>query len=636
MSTSVFSRLGRGLRWLWWLLDASRRTLLNLLLLALLVALLWALLRPAAPPLQPKTALLLNLAGPVKEQRSGSARDSALKQLRGEDDAQVQLRDVLAVLDAAAKDPAIAHALLLLDNFQGAGLATLRELAIGIDRFKAAGKPVYAWGSGYDQRSYFLASRATEVWLHPMGSVSVEGFGRYRTYYKDAFEKFGLQANLLRVGKFKNAAETYVANGPSAASLESEKYLYDALWADWTGSVETARKLPAGSIGKLIDSLPASLVAVGGDEARLVLQAKLVDSLKTRDEMRALMVERGAKDDVEKTFRQVSFGEYLSRIKPRTDGDAVGVVVAEGGITDGQAAGGGVGGLSTAQLIRKAREDDRIKAVVLRVNSPGGSAFGSELVRRELEITRAAGKPVVVSMGDVAASGGYWISTSADEIIADAASITGSIGVFAVLPNAQGALDKLGVHTGGYTTTWLGGAADPRRALDPRVAALVQAGIDNIYSRFTTLAAGARKTTPEKIDEVAQGRVWTGQQALERGLVDRIGGFREALAAAAKLGKLGDSPRVQYLDRSPGRLERLLSFLGVSADGVVARVMAQVVAVVAPGWLGADAAVAVSPLLAGLPPAVLRGVGADLGWLAEMAERRRPFDAVVHCLCTAP
>jgi protease-4 len=640
MSNSVVSSLGRAVRWLWWLLDASRRTLLNLLFLLLLGVLLWALLRPGLPALQPKTALVLNLAGPVTEQRAGSARDAALKQLQGQDDGQMQLRDLLAVLDAAAKDPNISHALLVLDDFRGGGLPTLRELAAAIDRFKAAGKSVVAWGSDFDQRSYFVASHANEIWLHPMGHVLPEGFGRYRTYYKDAFDRFGLQANLLRVGKFKSAAEPYIANAPSPETLEAEGLLYGALWADWTGSVEKARKLPAGHIDKLLAALPGSLSAVGGDAAKLAQDSKLVDALKTRDEMRALMIQRGAANDgdkAEKTFRQVSFGEYLGRIKPKRDGNAVGVIVAEGEISDGQAPSGRIGGQSTAALVRQAREDNRIKAVVLRVDSPGGSAFGSELVRRELELTRAAGKPVVVSMGDVAASGGYWITTAADEVIADPATITGSIGVFALLPNAQGALDKLGLHTGGTTTSWLTGAVDPRRALDPRMAELIQASIEHIYRNFTTLAATARKTTPEKINEVAQGRVWTGQQALERGLVDRVGSYGDALASAAKRAKLEPVDgvyRVTYLDREPGRLERLLGMLGVSSSSVMARVLSEVVVAVAPGLLAADPVG--QALLPGAPAAVLDGLRQDLGWMTEVADRRKPFAAVVHCLCTAP
>ena len=618
MPNPILSTAGRGLRGAWRWLDATRRALLNLLLLLLLGALLWALLRPGAPALQDKTALVLDISGTVVEQRSAvNLREQVLGQARGQDSEQTRLRDVLAVLDAAAKDDKISHALLMLDGFGGAGLPTLREVASAIERFKASGKPVYAWGSDFDQRQYFLAAHATEVWLHPMGSVLVEGFGRHRTYYKDLFDKVGISANVLRAGKFKNAAETYAANAPSAETLESEGALWGTLWGSYTAAVEKARKQPAGSVAAAIDSLPASLLAVQGNPARWALERKWVDALKTRDEMRALLTLKGAKDEENKTFRQVSMAGYLSRIKPRSGGDAVAVVVAQGNISDGRAGPGSIGGLSTAELIRKAREDEKIKAIVLRVDSPGGSAFGSELVRRELELTRKAGKPVVVSMGNLAASGGYWISMAADEIIADEASITGSIGVVGLLPTAQGAMDKLGIHTGGVTTTWLANAYDPKRALDPRFAQLVQGIVDSTYRDFTVLVATARKSTPEKIDALAQGRVWSGKDAHTRGLVDRLGSFGDAIASAAKLGKLGADPRIEYIEATPGRLQRVLERLGMTQSDVVLP------------QTGLRAALVGSGLL----PPVAQTLAQDLGWLADVAERHKPFATAVHCLC---
>ena len=350
----------------------------------------------------------------------------------------------------------------------------------------------------------------------------------------------------------------------------------------------------------------------------------LFRSLKTRDELRAMMIERGAKDDETKSFRQVSFDNYLARQKPKLTGDAVAVVVAEGTITDGNAPAGGVGGKSTSELIRKARDHDKVKAVVLRVNSPGGSAFGSELVRRELELTRAAGKPVVVSMGDVAASGGYWISMSSDEVIADAATVTGSIGVFAILPSVDKALDKVGVHADGATTTWLGNAGDPRRALDPRFGELIQASVGRIYTDFIGKAAAARKTTPEKIDEVAQGRVWTGTQARERGLIDRVGSFGDALKSAATKAKLAPDFRVTYMEREPGKFERVLDMLG---GGALVNAVTQMVG----EQVGAKMVNTGLPALAG--GAVAGQIQQDLGWLMEVADRRKPFSAVTHCLC---
>ncbi|HRD99100.1 MAG TPA: signal peptide peptidase SppA, partial [Rubrivivax sp.] len=612
MSTSILARLTRAFKGLWWFLDATRRGLLNLLLLVLLVALAWALLKPGAPALKPKTALVLDLAGPVVEQRTGSAREAALQQLQGAENDQTRLRDVLAVLDAAAKDPNISHALLMLDNFAGAGLPTLREIGAAIERLKAAGKPVYAWGSNFNQRQYYLAARASEIWLHPMGSVLVEGYGRYRNYYKDLFERVGVKAHVIRAGRYKNAGETYAAAGPSPETVESDAALYGSLWSVWTQDVEKARQQPAGSIAAAIESLPGGLAATGGDPARWALQHKWVDALKTRDEMRQLMISKGAPDegkDKDKTFQQVGMAGYLNRIKTQSRGDAVGVIVAQGSISDGRAGPGSIGGLSTAELVRKARHDDRIKALVLRVNSPGGSGFGSELVRRELELTRQAGKPVVVSMGDVAASGGYWISMAADQVIADPTTITGSIGVVGILPTAEGLVDKLDVRVAGAGTTWLVGAYDPRRAMDPRFEQLIQSVISHYYGQFTTLVAKARKSTPEKIDAIAQGRVWSGQQALERGLVDRLGGLSDAVAEAVRLGKLPADAPLRYIEAEPGRLQLWMERLGVQLPAVWQPPAALQHIAVAFGWGGAWPAAAAQ----------------DLAWLAEAADRSKPL-----------
>ena len=618
MATSRFASARTWFGRFWRLVDASRRAVFNLLFLAIVVIGVIAWLKSGPPPLAAKTALVLDLQGVVAEQKSGNLRQSALNGLRGDTGQKVQLRDVRDVLEAAAKDPKIERLVLILDDLEGAGTATMHEIAGSIDRFKATGKQVVAWGSSYDQRQYFIASHADEVLLHPLGMVYLEGYGRYRNYYKDALDRLGISVNLKRVGTYKSAAEPYIANEPSPASREADSALYGALWTDYTTGVEKARKLPAGSIARGIDELPQRFAAVGGDPAKLALTEKLVDGLKTRDELRALLMERGAKDDEGKTFRQISFGEYLATLRPKLTGDAVGVVIAEGEIVDGPAPAGVVGGRSTAALIRKARDDDRIKAIVLRVNSPGGSVFGSELVRRELEVTRAAGKPVVVSMGDLAASGGYWISTSADEVIADAGTVTGSIGVFGLLPTADKALDKLGVHVDGVTTTWLGGARDMRRPLDPRFGDLVQSSIDHIYADFTGKVAQARKTTPEKIDAVAQGRVWTGVQALERGLVDRLGSYGDALDAAATRAKLDKGYRVAYMERDPGKFARIVELLDASVVRIVGG--------------GLDARLGAL----GVPTQVAGDLARDFGGLLDLATARKPFSAVVHCLCEAP
>jgi protease-4 len=615
MSASHHGPVRRFFRALWRFVDASRRVVLNLVFLAILIAVVVALIKTGPAPIADKTALVLRLDGTISEQKTGTLRSSALEQVRGEAVQKILLRDVLAALDAAAADPKISSLVVVLDEMRPTGFSTLREIAAGVDRFKASGKKVVAWGSSYDQRQYYIAAHANELYLHPLGMVYIAGFGSLRNYYKDALDKLGVTVNVMRVGTFKSAVEPFIANAPSPASLEADSLLYSGLWQTYLDAVEKERKLPAGAIMRGIDEAPQRLAAVGGDAAKFALSEKLVDALKTRDELRALMIERGAKDEDEQTFRQISFDDYLAHVKPRLSGDAIGVVVAEGEIVDGMAPAGTVGGLSTANLIRKARDDKDVKALVLRVDSPGGSVFGSELVRRELELTRAAGKPVVVSMGNVAASGGYWISTASDEIVADAATITGSIGVFALLPSADQTLAKLGVHPAGIGTTWLRNADDPRLPLDPRLAQLVQTNVDHIYLDFTTKVAAARKTTPEKIDAVAQGRVWTGAQAKERGLVDTIGQFGDAVRSAAARAHLGDKPRVVYIEREPGKFAQLLNMLNARVSALVGATVDE--------HIGA----------LGVPPALLRDVGRDLGWVAEIVERKKPFAAVVHCLC---
>src|SRR5471032_73294 len=600
MSRSPFSYIRSGFAFCWRALDTGRRALLNLLFLLVLIIFLYAIFGGGAKPLSPKTTLVLNLKGQLVEHSNNNARDALLTSVRGgETHKMMQLRDVLSVLETAAKDPEITGAVLLTDEMEGGGQAMLREVAAGIDRFKASGKPVVAWGSSYDQRQYLLAAHASEVYLHPMGMVMIEGFGRYRNYYRDALDKLGVTVNLLRVGTYKSFGEPYIANGPSPAAVEAESYLNNALWGSYTGDIEKARKLPQGQVMKTINDLPAQVAAVNGDLAKVTLSAKLVDGLKTKDEVRDMMIKRGARDTEGKSFRQINFEDYLARVHTKFTGDAIGVIVAQGEISDGTAGPGAIGGDSTSKLIRAAREDDHIKAVVLRVDSPGGSAFASELIRRELELTRAAGKPVVVSMGNVAASGGYWISMSSDKVI-----------------------DKLGIHTAGQPTTWLGDAGNPLRPLDPRFGQVIQGSINHIYAEFTGRAAKARKTTPEKIDAVAQGRVWTGAQAKERGLVDTLGSYNDALKSAAKRAKLTDY-RVVYIEREASKFDRIIDMVGGSAAQAVAQ------AIGAQVKLGMTAST-------GLPPNAAAGIVNDLGWLSEITAAHKPFTAITHCLCESP
>lgn len=609
-------------RWLRPLFSTPWRAFLSLVVLIALAFLVTSWLLPSGVKVKEKTALVLDIKGRVVEQRSGGLREQLLSQSGAANEGQVALRDILAVIDAAAKDKNIARIVIATEDFGGAGLASLREIGGALTRFKASGKQIVAWGAGFDQRSYYLAAHADEIHIHPMGGVLLQGYRGYRNYYRSALDKLGISANVIRSGKYKNFAEPYFADGPSVETQESDKVLLDGLWKTYSTDVERLRRLPPGSIAKLIDDITATAKAANGDFARVALESKLVTAINTREDFRKIMIERGALDETSKSFRQVSFDAYLRKIKPGLGmaGDGIGVVVAQGPISDGIAPPGQIGGRSTAELIRKARDDSSIKAIVLRVNSPGGSAYGSELIRRELEITRAAGKPVVVSMGDVAASGGYWVSMAADEVIADEATITGSIGVIGMLPTGEKAMEKLSVSTAGYATTWLGSAMyDARRALDPRMAELVKIGIDRIYADFTSKAAAARKLSVAQVDEHAQGRVWTGAQAVERKLIDRTGSYRDALNAASARAKLPDGARVTYIERDRTPLEKLLERFGAEA----------LVSIGVPTFVFGSV---IDPIPQSLSKDLIR----DWAWLSSLTADGQtgvPFHALAHCMC---
>jgi protease-4 len=618
MIESCFATARRLLIRLYGLVDSTRKLTVNFLFLLIVAVVVFVLIKSRLPVLESKTALVINFSGQIGEQRKGTFRDLLLEQTQEDESKRVLLRDLLGVLDSAAKDPNIANVVLMLDDFEGAGLPTLREVAGALDRCKAAGKLVFAWSSHYDQRQYYLAAHATQIFMHPMGMVYLQGYGGLRNYYRAALDKLGVSATLIRVGTFKSAAEPFISNGPSAAAREAENYLYQGLWATYLGDVETARQLPSGALMTYINQSAQRLEEAQGDTAKIALSAKLVDAVKTRDELTKFLIERGAKDGNGDDYRQVSFDDYLRKVTPSSSNKSIGVVIAEGEIVDGDAPPGTVGGRSTADLIRQAREDDHINALVLRVNSPGGSVLGSELLRRELELTRAAGKPVIVSMGDVAASGGYWISMASDEVIADPATITGSIGVFALLPSVDKAMGKVGIHADGVSTTWLGNAADPRRPLDPRVKAMLQIEINHLYNNFTERVAQSRKTTPEKIDRVGQGRVWSGAQAKDRGLVDSLGGFNDAIKQAALRAKLPYGYGVVYFETEPGKLASLLDNFSSRAITLLTKQFnIHMAPANLPQWLGRD-------------------IQSDFGWLTEMGKPGKPFTVVAHCLCTAP
>lgn len=553
----------------WNLFNFTRRFVFGVIALFLLVGFI-AALRTGAPKLLDKTALVLDPKGAIVEQYTNDAAQRALSNIAGDKSRQTQLRDVITAIDAAAKDPRIARIVLKPDDIESAGLATAREIGAALDRFKATGKQVIAVSDGMSQGQYYLAAHANQILLHPdsMEGVLLTGFGAYRSYYKDALDWLGVDVHVFKVGTFKSYPEPYVRNDASPESKEADLFWMNDLWGDYLKDVAAARHQDPAKISALIAGYADAVKAAGGDMAKLALAAKLVDKLATPDEARQMLIAEGARD--RHSYRQIDFADYAALVEREHALDTrpqVAVVVAEGEILPGDQPQGTVGGVSTAKLLREARLDDAIKAVVLRVNSPGGDAFASELIRREVELTKAAHKPVIVSMGNVAASGGYWISMDGDQIFAEPTTITGSIGIFGIMMNIPNTLAKIGIHTDGVGTTPLADPIDPRRALDPNVGVALQAAIDNGYQRFIHKVAAARHKTPEQIDAIAQGRVWSGTQAKERGLVDKIGGLEDATAAAAQAANLGSDYRVTYVEKPLTLWERLA--MNMSNDALV-------------------------------------------------------------------
>ena len=528
---------------LWDAVNFSRRLVFNLLFLLVLALLLAAMLGGGKlAPLAERTTLVLAPQGRLVEQFSCDPLSRAFARATdGEDCREVRLRDLLRALESARTDKRIERVVLQLDEFQPGGFASARDVAAAIAAVKASGKQVVAFGDNFSQGQYLLAAQANEVYLDPMsqGGVMLEGLASYRQYYREGLQdKLGVDMHLFKVGTFKSAAEPYVLDAASPASKEASLFWMNDVWQRMLADLGKARGIAPAVLAAQVDALPSQVEAYRGDLAQMALKQKLVDGLKTREQVQDLLAERGAPDpDAEDGYRAVDLDTYLQHVDgalPQADmRPQVAVVVAEGEIAGGELPPGKVGGESTSALLRDARDDDSVKAVVLRVSSPGGEVFASEQIRREVAALKEAGKPVVVSMGDVAASGGYWISMNADRIYADPSTITGSIGIFGLFPTIDRTLGKIGVRTDGVSTAKYAGAFDVTRPLDPGVATTVQSVIDKGYRDFTGKVAQARKRSVEQIDEVARGRVWTGAQALERGLVDAQGGLDAAVADAA-------------------------------------------------------------------------------------------------------
>ncbi|MEG3193398.1 signal peptide peptidase SppA [Lysobacter sp. D1-1-M9] len=608
---------------LWDAMNFTRRLIFNLLffvLLLLVLAMLGA--GDRTRPLLERTTLVIAPDGALVEQFSSDPATRAINKALGSDTAEVQLRDLLRALDAAREDERIERVVLRLGHLGGGGMASRRELAAAVARLRESGKQVVAFGEGMTQDQYLIAAEADEIYLDPMGGLLLEGLGRYRQYYREGLEdKLGVDMHLFKVGEYKSAAEPFVLDAASPESKQADLFWMNDLWQRYLGDIAQARDVTPQQLAQGIAQLPERIAAVDGDLARYALQQQLVDGLMTREQVDDLLVERGmADEDAEGGFRQVGLDGYLGHIdraiKAADVRPQVAVVVAEGAITGGEQPPGSIGGVSTAALLRSARDDEDVSALVLRVDSPGGEVFASEQIRREVVALQEAGKPVVVSMGDLAASGGYWISMDADRIYADASTITGSIGIFGLFPTIPRALEKIGVSTDGVSTTEFAGAFDITRPLDPEVGQVIQSVIEKGYRDFTGKVAAAREQPIAQIEAVAQGRVWSGAQAHQHGLVDELGGLQVAIADAARRVDLEEGDyQLRYIEKQATPFERFFGGFAESRLGSA--------------WLG-ESALARSLLARALPQ-----TAQDLRFLEAAIEPTRgvPVKALAYCFC---
>lgn len=533
---------------------------LALLLLLLIFALIFTATRSSTPLTVPAgSALLLDLDGVIVDQAS---ERSTLEMIADSSDVmpEIQVRDVVAAIDRAREDKRIKSIVLQMDGFFGSGMANLQSIGTALKAFKAAGKPVYAYSSAYVDDSYYLGAHATEAWLNPLGAVLLTGPGGPGLYFKGALDKLGVEVNVFRVGTYKAAVEPFTRTESSPEAQAANQALVDTLWDVWTTDVQTAR--PAVRIDAITGNFNARVRAAGGDFGRQAVADGLVDKIGTYVDFGQAMAKRVGEGDDDRpgAYNQVDYRDYLratSPLRART-GDSVGVVYVAGEIIDGKAGRGTAGGDTLAQLIAEATADESIKALVVRVDSPGGSVTASEKIRQALVDAKADGLPVVASFGTVAASGGYWIATAADEIYAEPSTITGSIGVFAMIPSFERTLAKIGVGADGVKSTPYSGEPDVLQGLSPEVEGLLQTSVEDIYRRFTGLVAKARNLPVARVDQIGQGRVWAGGTAHQLRLVDHLGGLDQAIAAAAKRAGLPENARAVAVEVRPSLPFQLL------------------------------------------------------------------------------
>ncbi|EJN4895840.1 signal peptide peptidase SppA [Salmonella enterica] len=560
-------------KWTWRVLNFVREMVLNLffIFLVLVGVGIWMQIGNGSNSEQTaRGALLLDISGVIVDKPSTNHRLGALgRQLFGASSDRLQensLFDIVNAIRQAKDDRNITGIVLDLKNFTGADQPSMRYIGKALREFRDSGKPVFAVGENYSQGQYYLASFANKIWLSPQGQVDLHGFATNGLYYKTLLDKLKVSTHVFRVGTYKSAVEPFIRDDMSPAAREADSRWIGELWQNYLHTVSANRQISPQQLFPGAQAIIDGLTSVGGDTAKYALDHKLVDALASSADVEKALTKQFGWSKTENNYRAISYYDYSLKT-PADTGGTIAVIFANGAIMDGEETPGNVGGDTTASQIRDARLDPKVKAIVLRVNSPGGSVNASEVIRAELAAARAAGKPVVVSMGGMAASGGYWISTPANYIVASPSTLTGSIGIFGVINTVENSLSSIGVHSDGVSTSPLADIS-MTKALSPEVQQMMQLSIEYGYKRFITLVADARKRTPEQIDKIAQGHVWTGEDAKANGLVDSLGDFDDAVAKAAELAKLKQW-HLDYYQDEPTVLDMVMDSMTGSVSAML-------------------------------------------------------------------
>ncbi|MEP7350130.1 MAG: signal peptide peptidase SppA [Sphingorhabdus sp.] len=545
-----------------WKILVALKDGLVLLLLLLFFAALFALLNASPNPAMVRDgALLLTLDGVVSEQPAEIDPFTALTS-GAAPVLEIRQRDIIRSLKLAEKDKRVKAVVLDMDRFMGGGQASLSAIGEGLDAVKKAGKPVYAFATAYTDDGYQLAAHASQIWMDPMGGAILTGPGGSRPYFKGLLDQLGVTAHIYRVGTYKSAVEPFMRSDQSPEAEQAQKAVYDEIWGQWKADVVKAR--PQAQIEAMLADPAGSVEGANGDLGALAVSTKLVDRLGDRIAFSKFVASKVGADPDKKTggFAATPMDALLASYGPPGAGKAIGVLTIAGTITDGEAGPGTAAGDTVSALIYDALDDKDLKALVVRVDSPGGSVLASEKIRLAIAAAKARKIPVVVSMANLAASGGYWVSLPADIIFAEPSTITGSIGIFGVIPSAEAGLAKIGIHTDGVKTTPLSGEPDVLGGFSPEFDRVAQSAIENGYRDFLTRVATSRKKTPVQVDAIAQGRVWAGGTARQIGLVDRYGGMDDALAEAARrAGLKADGWHAVYIEPRPSFAGTLLGGL---------------------------------------------------------------------------